>query len=45
MSIEKQAEEVDKVKSILKEAMTDSFDFPVKLAIDIKEGKDFNECH
>ena len=43
--IEAKKSEVDKVKSILKEAMTDSFDFPVKLAIDIKEGKDFNECH
>lgn len=43
--IEAKKSEVSKVKEILKEAMTDSFDFPVKLSIDIKEGKDFNECH
>lgn len=43
--IEAKKSEANKVKEILKEAMTDSFNFPVKLAIDIKEGKDFNECH
>ena len=34
-----------KVKKILKDKMTDSFDFPVKLEIDIKEGSNWDDAH
>ena len=38
-------DEVEKVKSILKEAMTDSFDFNVKLDIEIKSGNNWDSAH
>lgn len=34
-----------KVKKILKSKMTDAFDFPVKLEIDIKEGNNWDDAH
>ena len=37
--------EESKVKQILKEKMTDAFDFPVKLEIDIKEGNNWDDAH
>ena len=37
--------EESKVKKILKEKMTDAFDFPVKLEIDIKEGNNWDDAH
>lgn len=37
--------EEEKVKKILKKQMTDSFDFDVKLEIDIKEGKNWDAAH
>ena len=37
--------EESKVKKILKEKMTDVFDFKVKLEIDIKEGKNWDDAH
>ena len=37
--------EETKVKKILKEKMTDSFDFPVELEIDIKEGTNWDAAH
>lgn len=37
--------EESKVKKILKEKMTDAFDFKVKLEIDIKEGKNWDDAH
>ena len=37
--------EETKVKKILKEKMTDSFDFPVELEIDIKEGNNWDDAH
>lgn len=37
--------EENKVKQILKEKMTDAFDFPVKLEIDIKEGNNWDDAH
>ena len=37
--------EESKVKKILKEKMTDYFDFPVKLEIDIKEGSNWDDAH
>ena len=37
--------EEDKVKKILKEAMTDSFDFNVPLDIDIKLGENWDSAH
>ena len=37
--------EEEKVKKILKEQMTDAFDFKVKLDIEIKEGKNWDEAH
>ena len=33
------------IKKILKEQMTDRFDFPVTLAIEINEGKNWDEAH
>ena len=40
----KKGEEL-KVKKILKDKMTDSFDFPVELEIDIKEGSNWDDAH
>lgn len=37
--------EESKVKKILKDKMTDSFDFPVELEIDIKEGSNWDDAH
>lgn len=37
--------EESKVKKILKSKMTDAFDFPVKLEIDIKEGNNWDDAH
>ena len=37
--------EEEKVKKILKEKMTNGFDFPVELEIDIKEGNNWDDAH
>lgn len=37
--------EENKVKKILKDKMTDSFNFPVKLEIDIKTGNNWDDAH
>lgn len=37
--------EETKVKKILKDKMTNSFDFPVELEIDIKEGTNWDDAH
>ncbi|MBP3200834.1 MAG: DNA polymerase I [Lachnospiraceae bacterium] len=37
--------EESKVKKILKDKMTDAFDFKVKLEIEIKEGKNWDDAH
>ena len=37
--------EEDKVKKILHEQMTDKFNFPVELSIEINEGKNWEEAH
>ena len=37
--------EENKVKKILKENMTDAFEFKVKLEIEIKEGNNWDDAH